>query len=440
MTAPLTAKAALGLYRTVGRMATPLVESHLQRRRERGREDPERMAERLGRGMAARPAGPLVWLHAASVGESLSALPLMERIRSDWPPLNLLVTTGTVTSARLMAERLPPGAIHQYVPVDLIGAIERFMDHWQPALGLMIESEFWPNLLTAAKARGCELVLVNGRVSPASYRSWRRFAPGIRYLLGQFSEVFAQSPEDLAHFEALGAPRARCLGNLKFAAPPPEADPDRLAAFRAEIGDRPLWLAASTHAGEEAIAAAAHQALRARLPGLLTLIVPRHPDRGATIAAELRASGLTLAQRSRDEPLGRETDIYLADTIGELGLWYRLAPVVFIGKSLAAQGGQNPLEAAKLGCAILFGPHSANFLRVCEEMEAAGALRRVPDAEALAPVLSELLTDAALRHRMGQAAQDYGAAQAGVLEATLAALAPRFERIAAQAVETAAQP
>lgn len=432
MTAPLTAKAALGLYRTVGRIATPLVESHLQRRRERGREDAERMAERLGRDMAARPPGPLVWLHAASVGESLSALPLMDRIRGDWPQLNLLVTTGTVTSARMMAERLPPGAIHQYVPVDLIAAIERFMDHWQPALGLMIESEFWPNLLTAAKSRGCELVLVNGRVSPSSYRSWRRFTPGIRFLLEQFSEVFAQSPEDLAHFEALGAPRTRCLGNLKFAAPPPEADPEHLATFRTEFKNRPLWLAASTHAGEEAIAGMAHQSLRTQHPNLLTLIVPRHPDRGTAVAQELRALGLNVAQRSLGEGLGSETDIYLADTIGELGLWYRLAPVVFIGKSLAAKGGQNPLEAAKLGCAILFGPHSANFLRVCEEMEAAGALRRVAKADALAPALSELLTDAALRDRMGQAARSYGAAQAGVLNATLAALAPRLERIAAQ--------
>jgi len=389
------------------------------------------MAERLGRDMAARPPGPLVWLHAASVGESLSALPLLERIRSDWPGVALLVTTGTVTSARLMAERLPEGVIHQYIPVDLIGAIERFMDHWQPALGLLVESEFWPNLLTAAKARGCELVLVNGRVSPASYRSWRRFAPGIRFLLAQFSEVFAQSPEDLAHFEGLGAPRARCLGNLKFAAPP-DADPEQLAAFRADLKDRPLWLAASTHAGEEAIAGAAHQALRERHPGLLTLIVPRHPDRGAAIAQELRSLGLTVARRSLDEPIGPEVDIYLADTIGELGLWYRLAKIAFIGKSLTSTGGQNPLEAAKLGCAILFGPHSENFLRVCEEMEAAGALRRVTESESLTAEISELLQDAALCERMGRAAQDCAEAQAGVLEATLAALAPRFERIAAQ--------
>ena len=436
MSAALAAKAALGLYRTVGRIATPLVESHLERRRDRGREDPERLAERLGRDMAPRPTGPLVWLHAASVGESLSALPLLQRIRSDWPQLNLLVTTGTVTSARMMAERLPQGAIHQYVPVDLIGAIERFMDHWQPALGLLVESEFWPNLLTAAKARGCELVLVNGRVSPASYRSWRRFAPGIRFLLAQFAEVFAQSPEDLAHFEALGAPQARCLGNLKFAAPPPEADADQLAAFRARLQDRPLWLAASTHAGEEAIAGTAHRALRARHPGLLTLVVPRHPDRGAAVAEELRGLGLAVAQRSRGESVGPEVDVYLADTMGELGLWYRLAPLVFIGKSLTAQGGQNPLEAAKLGCAILFGPHSANFLRVCEEMEAAGALRRVADGDALTAALSELLQDAALRDGMGRAAQGYGAAQAGVLEATLAALASRFERIAAQRTST----
>ncbi|MFQ5467260.1 MAG: 3-deoxy-D-manno-octulosonic acid transferase, partial [Kiloniellaceae bacterium] len=223
------------LYRALGTAGGPLVRRHLKQRCARGREDPARLGERFGHPGRPRPPGPLVWIHGASVGESLSALPLIERIRADWPDLQLLVTTGTVTSARLMGERLPPGVIHQYVPVDLPGAVNRFFDHWRPALGLIVESEFWPNLLLEARRRRIELALVNGRVSARSFASWRRARPIIARLLAQFSLVLAQSREDVRHLEALGAARALRLGNLKFASAPLEADPAELARLRARL-------------------------------------------------------------------------------------------------------------------------------------------------------------------------------------------------------------
>ena len=424
------AKAALTAYRLLGAAATPVVQHHLRRRAARGREDSARVAERFGHAGVARPPGPLVWIHGASVGESLSALPLIERIREGWPVLNLLMTTGTVTSARLMAERLPGGVIHQYLPVDLPAAVLRFLAHWRPALGLMVESEFWPNLLLGARSEGVDLALINGRVSGASYAAWRRFRPLIAHILGQFSLTLAQSREDEAHLRDLGAVRPLRLGNLKFAAAPLAADEGELSALRDTLGTRPRWLAASTHPGEEEIVAGVHSRLASRVPGLLMLLVPRHPDRGADIADDLRTRGLNVARRSAADPLTAETQVYLADTIGEMGLWYRLCDVVFVGGSLIAKGGQNLLEPAKLGCAILCGPHTANFLRVTEEMNRAEAIRQVVDAEQLAATVSWLLEDTAARAGMIKAAADYAADQAGVLDHIVGALVPHLDRAA----------
>ncbi|MCH8998852.1 MAG: 3-deoxy-D-manno-octulosonic acid transferase [Proteobacteria bacterium] len=417
-------------YRLFSAAATPVVRRHLRQRVARGREDSARLAERFGHAGVARPPGPLVWVHGASVGESLSALPLVDGIRQGWPGLNLLMTTGTVTSARLMAERLPEGVIHQYLPVDLPAAVGRFLAHWRPALGLMVESEFWPNLLLQARASGVDLALVNGRVSAGSYASWRRFRPLIGHLLRQFSLTLAQSREDAAHLRDLGAADPLRLGNLKFAAPPLAADPEELAAFRGVLGARPCWLAASTHPGEEDIVAQVHARLAPRFPGLLTLLVPRHPDRGAGLAEGLRSRGLRVALRSARQPVRAETEIYLADTIGEMGLWYRLCDVVFVGGSLIAKGGQNLLEPAKLGSAILCGPHMTNFLRVSEEMSRADAIRQVVDAEQLAAAVAWLLEDDAARESMIEAAADYAAAQAGVLDDIIGALKPQLDRAA----------
>ena len=427
-------RVVLGCYRFATRLAGPLVRQHLASRARRGREDPARLPERLGEPSLARPSGSLVWLHAASIGESLSALPLIQRLRDGWPGVTLLVTTGTYTSARLMIERLPEGVIHQYAPVDLEPAVQRFLGHWRPALGLLLESELWPSLLHHARDIGCALAVVNGRMSPSSYSSWRRARPVIHALLDPFELVLAQSPEDEAHFKKLGAASVLCLGNLKFAAPPLEADPLQLTALEAACADRPLWLAASTHEGEELIVGEVHRRLSEERPGLLTLLAPRHPDRGAAIAEELSAFGLRVARRSVGQAIDAESDIYLADTIGELGLWYRLAEVVFVGGSLVDKGGQNPLEPAKLGCAVLSGRHTTNFARVTREMVAGSAMRTVADVDSLAESVAALLDDASSRGVLIEAARDYAEAESGVLDRVVEALAPLLDRAAARAL------
>jgi len=429
----------VAFYRLCGRLAGPLVRRVLRSRAARGREDPARLSERLGRAGRPRPLGPLIWIHASSVGESLSVLPLIARLRRDRPGLAVLVTTGTVTSARLMAERLPAGAFHQYAPVDLPRAVAGFLDHWRPALGLIVESELWPNLLLAARRRGIPLALINARLSGRSARRWRRFRPLAAHLLRQFSLILAQSPEDQARLRALGAPDPRSLGNLKAAAPPLAADAAEVARLRAAIAGRPCWLAASTHPGEEPVVGAAHAALAADRPKLLTLLAPRHPDRGPEIAAALRAAGHRVALRSAGEPLAPETGIYMADTIGEMGLWYRLAEIAFMGGSLVPKGGQNPLEPAKLDCAVLYGPHTANFARIAEGLCAAGAAARVSDAASLAAAVAGLLDDPAAHAQAIAAGRTFAAAQAGVLDAVVAALAPLLERAGGSSVAPVAR-
>jgi len=420
----LLATAAFGSYALLGRLAAPLVRAYLRRRQAQGKEDAARFEERFGRAGAARPPGPLIWIHGASVGETQSALPLIERLQHDWPAFAILVTSGTVTSAKLMAKRLPPGAIHQYVPVDLPGAADAFLDHWRPDIGLFVDSEFWPNLLRGAAARGTRLVLLNGRISAESYKGWQRALPIIGDLLGCFALVMARAPEDRDRLAGLGARDVATPGDLKAAAPPLSADPAELGRLQAMLGERPRWLAASTHPGEEKMVGDAHRSLKPRFAGLVTLLVPRHPNRGAAIRRDLEGLGLTVAQRSLGEPVTEATDIYLADTIGELGLVCRLAETVLVGGSLVAHGGHNLLEPAKLGCAVLAGPHTANFERMATEMTAAGAMRRIGGPADLTAAVAEMLAAPGQRQALVAAAQNYAAGQAGVLDRIMALLAP----------------
>ena len=356
----------------------------------------------------------------------MSALALIDRMLVQYPAMHVLVTTGTVTSARMLARRLPPRAFHQYVPVDRIGWIRRFLGHWQPDLALWLESELWPNLIRSVADGGTPLVLLNGRMSEASFQRWRRVPFLIRPLLGRFSLCLGQDAEQSDRLAALGASRALSVGNLKYAAAPLPAEDAALARLRAAIGQRPAWLASSTHPGEEGLAGRVHQRLAKTRPHLLTVIVPRHPDRGAAIAAELAAQGLGVARRSLGEDPAK-AQIYLADTLGELGLFYRLAPIVFIGKSLLHEGGHNPLEPAQLDCAILAGPHMENFAAVATGLRAARAIVDVSDEESLARSVDALLQDPARRKALGQAARKVAAAEAGVLDAVLRELRPWLE-------------
>ncbi len=414
----------LSLYRWATTLGGPAIRFYLDRRMARGKEDPERFGERLGRAGRPRPAGPVVWMHGASVGEAISVLPLIERVRALRPEATVLLTTGTVTSARLMATRLPEGALHQFVPVDRVAYVRSFLDHWRPDLALWAESEFWPNLIGETAKRGIPIVLINGRVSDRSFARWRRHRKTIGKILGGFKLCLGQSQVDAERLADLGAPAVASPGNLKLAAPPLPADPAVLADLKAQVAGRPVWVAASTHAGEEVLCGRVHRQLAFSHPGLLTVIVPRHPDRGPGIAQELTAEGLAVARRSAGEAITPATDVYIADTIGELGLFYRLAGVAFIGKSLVPLGGQNPLEAACLDCAVLFGPHMGNFREIAARLKESGGAEEVADEAALVAVLGRLLTDGEARRAQGAAALAFAKAEARVLERIVGELAP----------------
>jgi 3-deoxy-D-manno-octulosonic-acid transferase len=392
--------AVLAAYLALSRRGAGLGERVLRRRLARGKEDGARLDERRGLASAARPGGPLVWLHAASVGESVSLLELIRRMGAEQPDLSFLVTTGTVTSAEVLRNRLPPRTVHQFVPLDVRPWVARFLDHWRPDLFVLAEAELWPATMAEAAARGVPIALINARMTVEAFRGWRRMGGAARAVLGLVSHVQAQDRATADRLLALGLPgeRLEVTGTLKegsAALPHDEAERVRLAAA---LGGRPCWLAASTHEGEEAIAAAAQREAARSWQKLILVLVPRHPDRAEAVAAELRADGWRLARRSAGETIAPDTQIYLADTMGELGLWYRLCPVSFVGGSLVGVGGHNPFEPAALGSAILHGPHVANFADIYARLAEAGAARVVGAPDALgAAVIRTLEPDEAAR-------------------------------------------
>ena len=429
--------AALALWRAAGRLAAPLLPLWLARRARRGKEFPARLGERRGIAGLARPEGKLLWLHAASVGESLSALPLLAGLREARPKLSVLVTTATVTSARLLAQRLggplaapdlsgalpaSPWALHQLAPLDVAPWCGRFLDRWRPDAAVFVESEIWPAMLSALRQRRIPAALVNARLSERSARRWRR-APGLAAeALSTFSVILAQSRADAARLSALAGREVTSPGNLKHAAPPLPADPAEQARLAERFGSRPVWVAASTHRGEEEAVLAAHRVALASCPDLLLILAPRHPDRGAAIAALAEAAGFRARRRSRGEdPCG---PVWIADTLGELGLWYRLSLGAFLGGSLIPHGGQNPLEPARLGLPVAFGPHTGNFAEVAAELLAAGAATRVDGARSLAAWVDRLARDESWRAHASVAAAEAAGRGAEVLDLTLAALLP----------------
>ena len=413
---------SLRAYRRLTRALTPLAPALLSHRLRRGKENPERVEERRGQATAPRPDGLLVWAHGASVGEILALIPLLERLRTRG--YNILVTSGTVTSADVAVQRLPEGAIHQFAPFDLPIYIERFLSHWRPDLALFAESDLWPNLIMGAARRSIPLILVNGRVSERSFLRWRKAPATIAALLERFDLCLAQSNEDADRLDQLGAPRVRLTGNLKLDAPAPAADDEKLAALKHAVNARPIVVAASTHPGEEADIIEMHRRLRSRFPGLLTILAPRHPERGIGIVDIATVAGLPAAVRSRGFLPDRGTDIYVADTMGELGLLYRLAPIVFMGGSLVRHGGQNPIEAAKLGAAILHGPHVWNFAEIYLALDQAHGAEQVTDISKLADCVGTWLGDGESRRAVAAAALKTVEDLGGALDRTLAAIDP----------------
>ncbi|KIZ42236.1 MULTISPECIES: 3-deoxy-D-manno-octulosonic acid transferase [Rhodopseudomonas] len=415
---PLTLRA----YQRLSTAAAPLAAVLIGRRLKQGKEDPARVNERRGISTAVRPPGPLVWIHGASVGEVLAAAALIERLRA--LGMRILLTSGTVTSAAVATKRFPADIIHQYIPYDSPRFVARFFEHWRPSLALFIESDLWPNLILAGAERRMPMVLINGRMSQRSFPRWRRAAATIGALLGRFDICMAQSGVDAERLSALGSRNVITTGNLKMDVAPPPADPAKLEQLMAATRGRPVIVAASTHPGEEEILIEAHQALSTLFPSLLTVIVPRHPHRGESVACMIAASGLQVALRSRGELPTEASAIYVADTMGELGLFYRMAPIVFMGGSLVAHGGQNPIEAVKLRAAVVHGPHVSNFTDIYTALDSAGGACQVDDTKALVKRFGVLLADPKEQRSSIAAATRVVDRLGGALDRTLAALEP----------------
>jgi 3-deoxy-D-manno-octulosonic-acid transferase len=419
---PNTLPLALRAYQLGSALGTPIASQLLLRRQKRGKEHPERLKERLGRASLPRPNGPLVWVHGASVGEMLAAVSLIERLRAR--NFAVLVTSGTVTSAALAEQRLPSGVLHQFVPLDAPRFVRRFLDHWRPGLALFVESDLWPNLICSCAKRRIPMVIINGRLSERSFRRWRRVPGVIAALLNRFDLCLAQSATDAERYAKLGAQRVNATGNLKLDVPALPADEAALRRLRDIVGKRPVMLAASTHGDEETVIIGAHRRLRAKFPTLLTIIVPRHPSRGESIAETAKAAGLAVALRSRRVQPMPDIGVYVADTLGELGLMYRLAPIVFMGGSLASHGGQNPIEPIRLGAALIHGPHVWNFGEIYAALDSAQGAQQVASEEELAARLSLWLADPPARQAAAQAATGTIAKLSGALDRTWAALDP----------------
>jgi 3-deoxy-D-manno-octulosonic-acid transferase len=421
----------LRVYRRLSAALTPLAPVLIRQRLKKNKEDPARLDERCGISQIERPAGPLVWIHGASVGEVLAAAALIERLRA--LGMRILLTSGTVTSAEIIAKRFPTDIIHQYIPYDSPRFVARFLDHWKPSLALFIESDLWPNLIISAAKRRLPMVLINARMSQRSFPRWQKFSATIGALLGRFEICLAQSETDAERFSALGSRSVVVTGNLKLDVQAPPSDAVKLDKLMAVTRGRPIIVASSTHPGEEEIILETHKTLTSFFPKLLTVIVPRHAHRGADIAQMITVAGAQVALRSREELPHAGTDIYVADTMGELGLFYRLSPVVFIGGSLVPHGGQNPIEAVKLGASVVHGPHVFNFTDVYEALDGAGGAKLADSSEQLVKQLGQMLGNEAAREAAIESGRRVVERLGGALDRTLHALEPYLMQLRLEA-------
>jgi 3-deoxy-D-manno-octulosonic-acid transferase len=424
---PITLRA----YRRLSAALAPLAPVLIKRRLQNNKEDPARLDERRGISRITRPNGPLVWIHGASVGEVLAAAALIERLRA--LGMRILLTSGTVTSAEIIAKRFPADIIHQYIPYDSPRFVARFLDHWKPSLALFIESDLWPNLIISAAKRRLPMVLINARMSQRSFPRWQKFSATIGALLGRFEICLAQSETDAERFSALGSRSVVVTGNLKLDVQAPPNDAVKLDKLMAVTRGRPIIVASSTHPGEEEIIFETHKTLTSFFPKLLTVIVPRHAHRGQDIAQMITATGAQVALRSREELPQGTTDIYIADTMGELGLFYRLSPVVFMGGSLVPHGGQNPIEAVKLGASVVHGPHVFNFTDVYEALDGAGGAKLADSSEQLVKQLGQMLGNEAARDAAIEAGRRVVERLGGALDRTLHALEPYLMQLRIEA-------
>ena len=344
-------------------------------------------------------------------------LPLINRLLELYPDVHVMVTTGTTTSAEVMAKRLPERAFHQYLPIDNPVFATRFVRYWHPSIALWFESEFWPAMLSAIKRKNIPLILINGRISNKSFKRWQQFDFVIKELLSCFTACLGQSEEDAYRLRVLGAKDAMCLGNLKYAGLPIPVDQAKKAEIVEQVGDRPLWLASSTHDDEEFKIGRFLPELKEKHPNLLTIIAPRHPNRGPEIRDKLRDTyKLNVALRSEGDKITPETDVYIADTIGELGIWYEIASIVFIGGSLIPHGGQNFMEPSRCRDAVIVGPHMHNFTDAMNRAKHADAIIQVNDVIELTDMVDQLLSNKDLLEAKRSLAYNWATGEAKVLE------------------------
>jgi 3-deoxy-D-manno-octulosonic-acid transferase len=408
----------LAVYRLLTGLIAPLVPGLLRGRARRAKEDAARLPERFGDpGGALRPDGPLVWLHGASVGESQLALALAARLREVRPDLAFLFTSGTVTSARLVGARLGARDLHRFVPVDLPDATARFMAHWRPDLGVLLEGEMWPNLVLAARAAGVPLALANARMTTRSVEGWARVPDTARCLFGAFAAILPADGHTASALEQLTGRALPPAGNLKLAAPVPQPDPVALASLRNALAGRPVWLAASTHPGEEEIALAVQASLQMARPDTLLILAPRHPDRALEVEIACRKAGCPPVRRSTGTVPEARDPVWLWDTLGELNLALALAPVTLMGGSLVPGiGGHNPVEPVDLGSAVISGLGVHNFADLYLALEAAGGAVLCGEKEKLALQVAGLMGDAVARERQITAARAIVAEGAGSMD------------------------
>lgn len=418
----LSGRMALSTYRAVGYGFRGLAPLFLGLRGLKGKELSSRRKERYGTPSLARPNGPLVWIHAASVGETNSVIPLIEQIVEIGA--RVLFTSGTVTSAAIAEKRLPKGAFHQFFPLDIVPYVCRFLDHWRPDMALFVESEMWPVTMSELNQRDIPLIVVNGRMSERSYARWSKVPSAVHQMFGNMPLCLAQTNEDAERYRALGVSNVEVTGNLKFDVPPLGANDNELAAMRRQIGDRPVWIAASTHPGEERLFAEAHRRMALRNPGLLTIIAPRHPERGEDLEKEIRSIVSHVQCRTKDATIRPDTEIYLSDTVGELGLIYRLSRIAFVGGSLVEHGGQNPIEPARLGCAILHGPNVTNFHDIYAALDQSRGAECICSEHELMSSLGRLFASPAEIHRRSELSREALRPFAGALDSTMMCLMP----------------
>ncbi len=406
----------LRLYSAAANLIAPLAYARVKDKLAAQGTDPARLSERMGRTTAKRPKGPLIWFHAASVGESVSVLRLITHMGEIHPHWSFLITSGTATSAQVVAGRLPSRTTHQFAPLDARRAIDRFLAHWHPSAAIFVESELWPQMLERTHRAGLPMALINARMSDGSARNWKRAPKTARHLLGVFAHIHTQDARTTAHLHDLGLARAATGQNLKSLSGPlrfDAAEKDRMSHL---IAGRAVWLASSTHPNEDEVMLAAHKALLRQNPDALLVLVPRHPERGPALETLIATSGLSAARRAIGGQITGQTQVYLADTLGETGLWYALCPLTCLCGSFTPVGGHTPYEPAYAGSAILHGPLYANFADTYPAIDAFGAALEVADEAALAQALITLLSDSAALDAVRERARAFAAAQEDVLD------------------------